>query len=138
IQTLQGMGEKMGFKVIGIPPVLVEGEPVSSTRIRRAVEQGDFVTAAKCLGREYRILGTVVEGAGLGRKIGFPTANLAAHNEQFPPNGVYVVHCYDGELKRNGVANIGTRPTVSKGAGDRVLEIHLFDTSENLYGRDVE
>lgn len=138
IETLRAMGEEMGFQVIGISPILVEGEPVSSTRIRRAVERGDFATAAKCLGREYRILGTVVEGAGLGRKIGFPTANLAAHNEQFPPNGVYAVRCYDGDQKRNGVANIGTRPTVTQGAGERVLEIHIFDTSENLYGRDVE
>ncbi len=86
---LKKLGAQFDFNVVGIPPVTVNGEIVSSTTIRRAVESGDLKKAATMLGREYTILGTVVHGDDLGKKIGFPTANLSAHSEQFPPNGVY-------------------------------------------------
>src|SRR5206468_10126596 len=86
------------FDVVGIPPVTVDGEVVSSTTIRQAVEAGDLTKAAEMLGREYTILGTVVRGDNVGKKIGFPTANLSAYNEQFPPNGVYFA-----EAKLDGV-----------------------------------
>ena len=90
------------------------------------------------LGREYTILGTVTRGDNLGKKIGFPTANLSAHSEQFPPNGVYVAEAkIDNELHR-GVINLGVRPTVSGGTSERVLEIHLFDFDRDLYGQDLE
>jgi riboflavin kinase/FMN adenylyltransferase len=138
LDLLKQLGAKMNFDVVGIPPVKINGAVVSSTAIRQAIEKGDLTRAAEILGREYTILGTVTRGDNLGKKIGFPTANLSAHSEQFPPNGVYVAEArIDGELHR-GVINLGTRPTVSGGKSERVLEIHLFDFSRDIYGRDVE
>ncbi|MGH7938793.1 MAG: bifunctional riboflavin kinase/FMN adenylyltransferase, partial [Chthoniobacterales bacterium] len=85
LSLLKKLGAEWDFNVVGVEPVKAEGVIVSSTAIRRAVEAGDFVTAAKMLGREYTILGTVESGRHLGRSLGFPTANLSAHSEQFPP-----------------------------------------------------
>jgi riboflavin kinase/FMN adenylyltransferase len=121
-----------------VPAVEVEGQIVSSTSIRRAVEAGDLKAAARLLGRHYTILGTVVRGAQLGSKLGFPTANLRAHNEQFPPNGVYAVNARIGAQALRGVANIGFRPTVENQAGERLLEVHLFDFSGEIYGQEIE
>ncbi|PYL34627.1 MAG: hypothetical protein DMF35_04355 [Verrucomicrobia bacterium] len=138
LDLLKKLGAKFNFDVVGIPPVKINGAVVSSTAIRQAIEKGDLAKAAEMLGREYTILGTVTRGDNLGKKIGFPTANLSAHSEQFPPNGVYVAEArIDGELYR-GVINLGIRPTVSSGKSERVLEIHLFDFSRDIYGHDVE
>jgi riboflavin kinase / FMN adenylyltransferase len=135
---LKKLGARFDFDVVGIPPVTVNGELVSSTTIRRAVEAGDLTKAAEMLGREYTILGTVVRGDDLGKKIGFPTANLSAHNEQFPPNGVYFAEAnLDGAI-HPGVVNLGYRPTISSGKTERVLEIHLFDFKRDIYGKDLE
>ena len=84
------------------------------------------------------MLGTVVRGVQLGRKLGFPTANLAAHNEQFPPDGVYAVEVRRNGTRIPGVANIGVRPTVAAPDGQRLLEVHLFDFAEDIYGEDLE
>ena len=138
LDLLKKLGAKFNFDVVGIPPVKINGAVVSSTAIREAIEKGDLAKAAEMLGREYTILGTVTRGDNLGKKIGFPTANLSAHSEQFPPNGVYVAEArIDGELYR-GVINLGIRPTVSSGKSERVLEIHLFDFNRDIYGHDVE
>jgi riboflavin kinase / FMN adenylyltransferase len=138
LELLTKLGAKFDFNVVGIPPVTVNGEIVSSTTIRRAVESGDLKKAAAMLGREYTILGTVVHGDNLGKKIGYPTANLSAHSEQFPPNGVYFAEAIlDGE-RLPGVVNLGLRPTVSSGKSDRVLEIHLFDFGRDIYGKDLQ
>jgi riboflavin kinase/FMN adenylyltransferase len=138
LDLLKTLGAKFNFDVVGIPPVKINGAVVSSTAIRQAIEKGDLAKAAGMLGREYMILGTVTRGDNLGKKIGFPTANLSAHSEQFPPNGVYVAEArIDGELHR-GVINLGIRPTVSSGKSERVLEIHLFDFNRDIYGHDVE
>lgn len=137
VALLQSLGGKLGFETREIPPVKVDGTLVSSTEIRRAVETGDLSRARRFLGRDYTILGTVREGAGLGRKLGFPTANLAAHNEQFPPDGVYAVRVFLRGTWHGGVANIGTRPTVSSSA-ERILEVHVFDFQESCYGEDAE
>ena len=117
-----------------LPAVETDGEIISSTLIRGTVEKGDLARAARMLGREFTILGTVVEGDRVGRKLGFPTANLSAHNEQFPPNGVYAVEARRGDRMLPGVANIGVRPTVKKAGGERLLEVHLFDFHEEIYG----
>ena len=110
---------------------------MSSTAIRQAVEHGDFAKAAEMLGRQYTILGTVVRGDNLGRKIGFPTANLSAHSEQFPPDGVYVIEALLNGSSHSGVANLGFRPTMSS-ASERILEIHLLNFDRQIYGEDVE
>jgi len=138
LNLLKKLGTQFGFDVIGIPPVKVNGKVVSSTAIRQAVETGDLAKAAEMLGREYTILGTVVRGDNLGKKIGFPTANLSAHSEQFPPNGVYVAEAaLDGRIY-TGVVNLGCRPTVSSGKSERILEVHLLDFDRDIYGKDIE
>ncbi len=137
VDLLRTFGTRLGFETVEIEPVTFQGETISSTRIRRCIEAGDLSTARDLLGRNYTILGTVQHGAGLGGKIGFPTANLAAHNEQFPPDGVYAVRV---NLRGNwlpGVANIGTRPTVTT-SPERLLEIHIFDFAGDCYGEEAE
>ena len=138
LALLQTLGGEHHFDVIGIQPVAVNGNVVSSTKIRRAVEIGDLERAAEMLGRDYTILGTVKRGAQLGRQLGFPTANLSAHSEQFPPNGVYVAEARLGKEVFRSVANLGFRPTISGGKAERLLELHLFDLDRDIYGQDVE
>lgn len=137
IELLQQLGQKLGFESIEIEPVVAGGGLISSTRIRKAVEAGDLTGAKRMLGRDYTIFGTVQHGEELGRKLGFPTANLAAHNEQFPPNGVYAVKVAIRDRVLNGVANIGYRPTVDT-KPERLLEVHIFDFDESLYDEGLE
>jgi len=138
LALLERMGTELGFAEVGVPAVEAEGEIISSTLIRGAVASGDLARAARLLGREFTILGTVVEGDRVGRKLGFPTANLSAHNEQYPPNGVYAVEARRNGQMLPGVANIGVRPTVKNAGGERLLEVHLFDFHEEIYGEDLE
>ena len=138
LDLLQKLGTRFDFNVVGIPPVKVNGTVVSSTAIRQAVEAGQFAKAASMLGREYTILGTVSGGEKLGKKIGFPTANLSAHSEQFPPDGVYFAEAWLDGVLLHGVVNLGFRPTVSSGQPERILEIHLLDFDQDIYGKDLE
>jgi riboflavin kinase/FMN adenylyltransferase len=138
VGTLKLLGQRDGFAVHGAEPVCVDSEPVSSTRIRHAVEAGDFRLCERLLGREYSVLGRVTEGRRLGRKLGIPTANLTELAEQLPPVGVYAVHVsWNGSL-HGGVANLGYRPTVEDTASVRTLEAHVFDFDGDLYGREME
>ena len=138
LDLLKKLGRQYDFNVVGVAPVKVNGTVVSSTAIRQAIENGDFPKAAEMLGREYTILGAVVRGDNLGKKIGFPTANLSAHSEQFPPNGVYLAEASIDGVLHHGVVNLGVRPTVTGGKSERVLEIHLLDFNREIYGQDVE
>ncbi len=138
IRLLEEMAPKLGFQVASVPPVLVGDRVISSTLIRSAVECGDLESAARYLGRDFTILGTVTEGRQLGRRLGFPTANLRAHNELFPPNGVYAAKAWFRENEYGGVVNIGVRPTIEKETGERILELHLFEFDQQIYGEDVE
>ena len=138
LALLDRLGEQLGFDEVGVPAVEIGGQIVSSTLIRRAIESGDFTTARAVLGREFTILGTVIEGARIGRTLGFPTANLSAHNEQFPPNGVYAVTAQRNGQSLNGVVNLGIRPTIGSATGERVLELHLFDFNEQIYDEEIE
>jgi riboflavin kinase/FMN adenylyltransferase len=138
LALLKELGRKHGFDVIGIKPVKVNGTVVSSTAVRRAIEAGDLGAAAKMLGRDYTILGTVKRGTQLGRQLGYPTANLSAHNEQFPPNGVYVAEARLEGASHPGVINLGYRPTVSAARPERLLELHIFDLDHDIYDQDVE
>lgn len=138
LALLRVLGDELGFAVSEVPAVIHDGAPVSSTRVREAVQRGDLGEARTLLGRDYTILGTVEAGRKIGRTIGFPTANLRAHNEQFPPDGVYAVRVeIDGALF-GGVANIGYRPTVEGGTAERRLEVHVFDFTGDLYGWDLD
>ena len=138
LALLKQLGETYGFNVIGVTAVKVNGEVVSSTAIRQAVEAGDLVKATQMLGREYTIVGSVIRGEQLGRRLGFPTANVSAHSEQFPPNGVYVVEARLAGALYRGVANLGFRPTVAAGKPERLLELHLFDLEREIYGEEIE
>jgi riboflavin kinase/FMN adenylyltransferase len=138
IQLLEELAPKLEFTVASVPPVLVGERVVSSTLIRSAIECGDLKSASKFLGRAFTILGTVTEGRQLGRRLGFPTANLQAHNELFPPNGVYAAKAWFQENEYGGVVNIGVRPTIENESGERVLELHLFDFDRQIYREDVE
>ncbi len=140
LELLRKLGDQLGFDEVGVPVVEAGGQIVSSTQIRAAVEAGALENAARLLGRPFSLLGTVSPGDQRGRTIGYPTANLRAHNEQFPPNGVYAVRArlVGEEDRRPGVLNIGTRPTVHGESTERVPELHLFDFEGDLYGADVE
>ncbi len=138
LSLLKELGAEYDFDVVGVDAVRVKDEVVSSTAIRRAVADGDLTRAAEMLGREYTILGSVKAGAKLGRQLGFPTANISAHSEQFPPNGVYVAEAKLRGIVYQGVANLGFRPTVSLGKPERLLELHLFNLEEEIYGEEIE
>jgi riboflavin kinase/FMN adenylyltransferase len=138
VALLMDLGAKLGFGVEGVEGVSVNGEPVSSTAIRAAVQAGDLESASRFLGRPFSIFSTVIDGRRLGRTLGFPTANLRPESEQLPPNGVYAVRATVGAKEYHGVANIGVRPTVTNGDAELLLETHLFDFSGDLYGQDME
>ena len=143
--TLKMLGKLHGFEVAVIRPACWRKAPISSTRIRSAVAAGRLKEAALMLGRSFSILATVVPGNGLGRKLGVPTANLRAHNEVTPPNGVFIVRA---RLRNNchaGVANLGIRPTLTRvfhsrknAHPERVLELHIFGIKSDLYGEIVD
>jgi len=129
-------GKKLGFPVVNMHTFNIEGERVSSTRIRNALKQGDLVLAEQLLGRTYRMCGRVAHGDKRGRTIGFPTANIHLHRKTSPVQGVYAVEMFGikGEPVL-GIANVGNRPTVD---GTRsLLEVHLFDFNEEIYGSYV-
>lgn len=137
IQLLQRMGAELGFEAFGVSPVSSDEKVISSTLIRHAVERGDFAKAKELLGRDYTVLGTVIEGRKLARQLGFPTANLDVHNEQLPPAGVYAVRALVADTWHDGVANLGHRPTVAE-ADALSFEVHLFDFDADLYGQLIE
>lgn len=130
---LRKMSMELGFRLESVAPVMWDGERISSTRVRQAIRDGNFDAVLQMLGRAYEISGVVIEGRKLGRELGFPTANLRTGDQQVPRDGVWAVEV-DGHLK--GVANLGTRPTV--GEGERLLEVHIFDYSGDLYGKTLK
>ena len=136
LSTLQDMGGELGFTAGGIMPVQLEGERISSTRIRAALQAGDFDAAARLLGRPYAISGKVVHGKQLGRTLGFPTANLRYAGKVPPLSGIFAtrVHGVDAQA-HSSVSSFGTRPTVD--GSEPLLEAHLFDFDGDLYGRRI-
>jgi riboflavin kinase/FMN adenylyltransferase len=143
LDLLGRLGEELHFAEIGVPEVELEEAPVSSTRIRNALAEGNLLLAKQLLGRGYTVLGKVVHGRALGRTIGFPTANLILFNEQLPPNGVYAVRttspaAANGTRRFDGVANLGVRPTFAQAPGVPSLEVHLFDFAGDIYGEHLE
>ena len=134
MQHLREWGSESGVEVLEVSAILQDGLRISSTRIRKCLQEEDLDSVATMLGRHYSVLGTVVRGRQLGRTIGFPTANVVVADKVLPPNGVYVV---EGNGVR-GVANVGTRPTVDDSRG-RSLEVHLFtDDLPMDYGWELE
>ena len=134
---LQQAGEKFGFTVEDSRSFCLDALRISSTAIREALANDDLTLAEKLLGRPYRILGRVIHGNELGRTIGFPTANIRLHRQVNPVKGVYAIKV---RLKSgaffDGVANIGTRPTIN--GVNQLLEAHLFDFQGDIYGQWLE
>jgi riboflavin kinase/FMN adenylyltransferase len=137
LESLRAAGSAHGFAVSVAPTVEHDGERVSSTRVRAALQAGDFALAAALLGRPYTMGGRVVHGNKLGRTLGYPTVNIPVRRRRTPLHGIFAVRVL-GVVSRPlpGVASLGTRPTVD-GEG-LLLEVHLFDFDGDLYGRRLE
>jgi riboflavin kinase/FMN adenylyltransferase len=136
-QALALGGKRLGFTVDVVPPVMLEGERVSSSGVRAALGRGDLEHARRWLGRPYSMIGRVVHGSHLGRELGFATANVRLHRKRTPLGGIFAVRVRGAGVETlPGVASLGTRPTV--GGTEPLLEAHVFDFAGDLYGREIE
>jgi riboflavin kinase/FMN adenylyltransferase len=138
---LQKFGQRHDFEVVETDSCLVNGTRVSSTYVRERLAAADFTTVKSLLGRSYAISGTVIKGQQLGRRLGFPTCNLALNRRNIPLHGVYAclaaVETKEGyRFSAAGAANIGYRPTVDQ-QGDAMLEVHLLDFDQDIYGANM-
>jgi riboflavin kinase/FMN adenylyltransferase len=130
------LGRELGFETTVVGPVKVEGEEVSSTKVRDRIASGDMRGAARLLGRHHFLGGEVVHGRERGRKIGFPTANLLAETECIPPDGVYATRVVVNGQAFGAITNIGMRPTFAE--KERSIESHIFDFERDLYGQRIK
>lgn len=137
LTMLSAWARPLGIHVHEVPSIRRGGQAVSSTRIRNAVSTGNLNEATSLLGRPFSILGTVVPGKRIGRTLGFPTANLKARNEAYPPTGIYAVQAIVNGQACPGVVNFGHHPTVAR-VRVPLLELHLLDTHRNLYRQTIE
>jgi len=139
LDLLNEMGGELGFAAHGVDEILHGGERISSTRIRRAVAEGQVAEAAQMLGRLYSITGSIARGDRMGQRLGWPTINIMADNKLLPADGVYVSRVFFPSYPAtfDCVTNIGTRPTVYENY-QRVVESHVLDFKANVYGQRVE
>lgn len=136
IADLITLGNRFGFVVHPLSPVMVDGGVVSSTRIRQLIQGGDVRQAARLLGRQYAIAGEVSTGAKRGQTLGWPTANLHLPPDRvIPPDGVYATVTVLDQKRYDSIAYIGTRPTFD--AGERLLEVYVLEGAHELYGRPI-
>jgi len=138
-EYLKQCAERHDFLIEKMDAFSVDGENISSTKIRAALQEGDIVTANHFFGHPFTLHGTVVEGKQLGRKMGFPTANIEASDKYkiIPGYGVYAVKVeIEGKIYK-GMLNIGTRPTFNKNADNRSIEVNIFDFTANIYGKKI-
>jgi riboflavin kinase/FMN adenylyltransferase len=137
VDILRTLGQDMGFSITVIPPVMINGEVVSSTAIRNALANGDMKRVLNLVGRPFSLNGRVTKGAGRGVELGFPTANLDIDPGQaLPADGVYATWTYiDGQAYQS-MTNIGRQPTF--GGSQRVVEVYILDYHSNLYGRELK
>jgi riboflavin kinase / FMN adenylyltransferase len=138
VELLEAMGKELGFRVRAVAELRLDGEAISSTRVRELVAAGDFDLAGQMLGRPYSLTARVVTGAGIGHELGFPTANLDVSGLLTPAGGVFSA-CANvaGKIHRAAV-NIGRRPTVQSAAASLVVEAHLLDFDAGLRGQYLE
>ncbi|NLO90656.1 MAG: riboflavin biosynthesis protein RibF, partial [Elusimicrobia bacterium] len=130
--------EERGIPLFVLPFVSRKGHKISSSALRQLVHEGDMPAAAQQLGRHYSITGKVVHGRKLGRKLGFPTANLSVDARKLLPCGVFAAKARLGREVFGAVVNIGLRPTLKTGVRELVPEAHLLDFSRDIYGRELE
>src|SRR5687767_5032599 len=138
VESLRMIGRRLGFPVEVVPAVLgSDGSPISSTAIRRAIAHGDLARAADGLGRRFSFSGAVIRGEGRGKGLGYPTLNieLGSRRKLLPPHGVYAVHVESVAGSHGGMMNLGPRPTFGDAA--ITLEVHLFESGGDWYGRQV-
>lgn len=137
VEMLRTLGQEFGFRVVIVPPVSLNGERISSSGVRERLVAGDFEAAAEFLGRPFRMGGHVVHGQALGRKLGYPTANLRIRSEPSPMTGVMATWArINGGPWLPSVSNLGRRPAV--GGGEPLLEVHFFDFDEDIYGQRLD
>ena len=138
IEFLKEICEVYGFEVIEIPAQDIDAVNVSSTKIRKAILNGDIARANEYLGERFELTGTVVQGQAIGKTIGFPTANIQVNSELklIPGNGVYAVAVSLKDSDYIGMLNIGNRPTVNDSA-DRTIEVHILDFSGEIYAEEI-
>ena len=136
---LQKCASKFNFEVEKLEVLTIEKDSVSSTKIRQALESGEIEKANRYLGYYFTLHGTVVTGKQVGRKLGFPTANIEASDKHkiIPGYGVYAVEVKINNTKYNGMLNIGTRPTFNNNADNRSIEVNIFDFEEDVYGKEI-
>ncbi len=138
VALLKALGSELGFALHALPDVSLDGQAVSSTRIREAVRAGQFDAAARLLGRSYTLCGPVVAGEQRGRKFCFPTANLDVAGILVPPAGVYAANAQVGGKTHRAAVNIGRRPTVHSPEAPLCVEAHLLDFAGDIYGQEIE
>ncbi len=138
VELLRALGQELKFTVHGLASVSLDGQAVSSTRIREAIRAGNLDAAGQMLGRAYSLCGVVVRGDQLGRQLGFSTANLDVTDLELPPTGVYAVHATARGQSHRAVLNLGYRPTLRRPAPQIQAEAHLLDFNGDLYGEELE
>jgi riboflavin kinase / FMN adenylyltransferase len=138
VELLRRLGAELKFTVHGQAAVALDGKAVSSTRIRQAISTGNLDAASQMLGRAYSLVGPVVTGDQVGRKLGFPTANLDVVGLVLPPSGVYVAQAKTSGTLHRAVVNIGSRPTLQSPQPQLRIEAHLLDFNGDLYGKTLE
>ena len=137
--SLELLSNELNFKVEQLSELLVDNKVVSSTKIRLALEAGDILKANHFLGYRYTLSGKVIEGKQLGRKLGFPTANIETldNHKLVPGDGVYAVFVQTGGEIYKGMLNIGIRPTVNYNADHKSIEVHIFDFESDIYNSEI-
>lgn len=138
-KALESLSKVYGFKVMGFQVIKVAGKPISSTYIRRLIKKGRLYAAQRLLGRPVSILGTVIRGRALGKRIGYPTSNINPHHEVIPPCGVFAVRViFSGKIYK-GICYIGTRPTFEKRKYKKIhVEVHILNFAKEIYGKHLE
>ncbi|MGB0909249.1 MAG: bifunctional riboflavin kinase/FAD synthetase [Nitrospirales bacterium] len=137
VQDLISLGSQANFRVHPMAPVEIDGDIVSSTRIRKLLQAGQVKAATQCLGRPYRLTEHVIQGEKRGAQLGWPTANLRiAPHRVIPADGIYATMAYVQGEWLPSVSYIGNRPTFIE--GERLLEVHLFDQDRSLYGERIQ
>jgi len=144
-KTLEKLSKKYNFKLKVFNVIKINSKPISSTYIRNLIKQGELRLAQKLLTRPVSVLGTVIKGSSLGKRLGFPTANIDPHHEVIPPSGVYAVKVIFQEKKIYGACYIGPKPTIqsqnvrrSQGRKFKNIEVYIFNFNKNIYGKYLE
>lgn len=134
---LKKMSKRYNLRLFGVKPMKMKTTYISSTRVRSAIEKGDLKQASLMLARPVIVFGTVIKGKKIGRRLGFPTANINPHHEAIPPSGVYAVNVRLHKRLYKGILNIGTRPTFGKDR-EPTIELHILNFKKDIYGKDIE